>query len=78
VICQIQQVETIYLLCICYILLLCGILQGNPLEQMSDVRKLSHTAHSWLARRRAKSFYTAITAETLRLGVQSMLQVGHL
>jgi len=50
-------------------------LQGNPLEQLSDVRKLSHTAHAWLSRRRTRSFYAAITAETLRLGVQSMLQV---
>jgi len=51
------------------------VLQGDPLEQMSNVRNLSHTAHSWLAGRRAKSFYTAVTAETLRLGVQSLLQV---
>jgi len=50
-------------------------LQGDPLEQLSDVRKLSHAAHAWLSRHRTKSFYAAITAETLRLGVQSMLQV---
>ena len=53
----------------------CACVQGNPLEQLSDVRKLSHVAHEWLAHRRTKSFYSAITAETLRLGVQSLLQV---
>jgi len=51
-------------------------LQGNPLEQLSDVRKLSHSAHVWLSRRHIKSFYAAMTTETLRLGVQSMLQVA--
>jgi len=50
--------------------------QGNPLEQLSDVRKLSHVAHEWLSHRKTKSFYSAITAETLRRGVQSLLQAG--
>ena len=52
-----------------------NVLQGNPLDQLNDVRQLSYRAHAWLARRRAKSFYAAITAESLRRGVQSMLQV---
>ena len=50
-------------------------LQGDPSEKLANVRKISDVAHLWLARRKAKSFYTAITAETLRMGVQSMLQV---
>jgi hypothetical protein len=53
-------------------------LQGNPLEKLVNVRKMSDIAHLWLAKRKAKSFYTAINAETLRIGVQSMLQVMYI
>jgi len=62
---------------LCFVVIYC-VLQGNPLEELSDVRKLSHSVQSWLTLHKAKSFYTAINAKTLRLGVQSMLQVVHI
>jgi len=56
-------------------LMVCGhIILGDPEDKLIDLRWISKKAYIWLTKRKTKSFYSAIMAPSLRLGVQSLLQ----
>ncbi|ESO08644.1 hypothetical protein HELRODRAFT_74876 [Helobdella robusta] len=56
-------------------LMVCGhVIIGDPSQKLKDAQLLTKLAHMYLTRKRSKSFYTAICAPSLRLGVQSLLQ----
>lgn len=56
-------------------LMVCGhVILGEPEEKLIDLRSLSKKAYIWLTRRKTKAFYSAMMAQSLRLGVQSLLQ----
>lgn len=46
------------------------------MDKLLDLREISRKAYIWLSKHKTKAFYSGIIAQSLRTGVQSLLQVS--
>lgn len=46
------------------------------MDKLLDLREISRKAYIWLSKHKTKAFYSGIMAQSLRTGVQSLLQVS--